>query len=132
MREMEVTHHRALELAAEQADKLRRERTALTMALAAVATQALGGPEGSAEDAELALAEGSEPLPRNPSVWSNLKYELDAHGNLCSFSRQAGTATKPFDRDGARGVAALTAQVRAPAPARPLPALAATVAWRSL
>lgn len=78
----------------------------------------LGGNEASSEelaaDLEAAITEGGEPLPRNPSVWVQLKYELDDRGNLASFSHTPGSFLRPFDRDGARAIAALCAQVGAP------------------
>ena len=37
---------------------------------------------------------------------------MDDDGNLASFSRAPGTVNRPFDRDGARAVAALVAQTR--------------------
>jgi hypothetical protein len=75
----------------------------------------LGGAEPDTEqlltDAEAAASEGGEAIPRNSTVWAQLRYEVNASGSLVTVNRQPGTAAKPFDRDGARGIAALTAQV---------------------
>lgn len=45
-------------------------------------------------------------------MWLQLRYEVDDDGNLISMSRSPGTAARPFDRDGARGVASLVGQVK--------------------
>jgi hypothetical protein len=37
---------------------------------------------------------------------------MDDKGNLASFSKAPGTFNRPFDKDGARAFAALSAQVR--------------------
>lgn len=62
-------------------------------------------------DAEEGAAERQEPLPSSASAWLGFRYQVDKQGNLVSFSRNAGSAVKPFDGDGARAVVALVKQV---------------------
>ncbi|GFH28309.1 flagellar associated protein, partial [Haematococcus lacustris] len=105
----EVTHARAMSMAAEALDSARRERMACALGLAAISFQAVSGLCGYG--AESALAEGSEPLPRHAGIWTQLHFTLDDKGNLAAHSRNPGSYLRPFDRDGARAVAALAAQV---------------------
>jgi hypothetical protein len=41
----------------------------------------------------------------------SLPLQMDDRGNLASFSKAPGTFNRPFDKDGARAFAALSAQV---------------------
>ncbi|GFH22445.1 flagellar associated protein [Haematococcus lacustris] len=81
----EVTHARAMSMAAEALDSARRERMACALGLAAISFQAVSGLCGQGA--------------------------LDDKGNLAAHSRNPGSYLRPFDRDGARAVAALAAQV---------------------
>ncbi|CAD7696651.1 unnamed protein product, partial [Ostreobium quekettii] len=105
----------ATEGLARENERLKAERNAIALALAAIALQSMGGenadPADVIMDVEAAEFDGQEPIPRSPSVWLQLKYEIDDEGNLTSFSKSKGSRVRPFDGDGARGVAALVQHV---------------------
>eukprot|EP00232_Nephroselmis_pyriformis_P019384 CAMPEP_0182875208 /NCGR_PEP_ID=MMETSP0034_2-20130328/13400_1 /TAXON_ID=156128 /ORGANISM="Nephroselmis pyriformis, Strain CCMP717" /LENGTH=397 /DNA_ID=CAMNT_0025007941 /DNA_START=133 /DNA_END=1322 /DNA_ORIENTATION=+ len=71
-------HERALAGAAVELDVLQKERDTLAEALSLIAQTAVGGanadPQTIAAEAEAALAEGADPLPRRPEAWLHLQY----------------------------------------------------------
>jgi len=112
---MQQAHEQAQERAQQQLAALRKEKAAMCLGLAAIAQQSIGGPDATAEelaaDVEAAVADNCEPIPRNATAWSQLRFHLDDVGNLAIHNRGPSSHLRPFDRDGARAVAALCAQV---------------------
>lgn len=93
----------------------------LSSALAAIAMAAVGGPDVDpqqlAKEAEAALGEGSDPLPRLPASWLKFSYvdgpALPPHlAKPNKVSQLYGKSrSKPLGGDGARAVSALVAHV---------------------
>jgi len=102
-------HELAMAAASAAMTELQNERDALAMALAAVATQALGGeeaaPQSVSQEIDASVKEGNDPLPRTPQSWLGMKYtDISTHSKTTRSKKLAG--------DGVRAVAALVAQVR--------------------
>eukprot|EP00191_Tetraselmis_sp_GSL018_P013005 CAMPEP_0177587352 /NCGR_PEP_ID=MMETSP0419_2-20121207/5596_1 /TAXON_ID=582737 /ORGANISM="Tetraselmis sp., Strain GSL018" /LENGTH=640 /DNA_ID=CAMNT_0019077377 /DNA_START=377 /DNA_END=2296 /DNA_ORIENTATION=- len=107
--ELSSEHESAMAAASAATKRLQQERDALAMALAAVASQAVGGeeadPQAVSKEIEASVKEGNEPLPRAPQAWLSLRY-TDAS------EAAPGKRSKKLAGDGVRAVAALVAQVR--------------------